>query len=215
MLPASLEHGRLVLPPRCNHPKGEALARSYGDLTVLAGIKRWLRSLFRGRAWPVGDGPSPGAATRSNSTLASMVAKAGPGVRFNEHLSLLASLGTRTAGPWAYGTAYAAGLRKALRQATEERFCRCRGKAQRNHSRLIGPLGYWPEPATHGGKTGQYSRCTSLCLRPPWSAYSYQRRQLATLIWVAIVALAWPKRLCRSMLTEESYEKIHGVVYGF
>jgi uncharacterized protein YndB with AHSA1/START domain len=42
-------------------------------------------------------------------------------------LRLLASLVAPTPGSWAYGTPYAAGLRKALRQAAEERFCRCRG----------------------------------------------------------------------------------------
>jgi len=32
---------------------------------------------------------------------------------------------------------------------------------------------------------------------------------------VSNIAIAWPKRLCRSMPTEGSDEKIHGAVYGF
>ena len=39
-LPRRWSTAAFVLPPRSNHPTGEALTRSYGDLTVLAGIKR-------------------------------------------------------------------------------------------------------------------------------------------------------------------------------
>ena len=41
----------------------------------------------------------------------------------------------RTAGAWAYGAAYAAGLRKAVRQAAEERFYRRGGNLRSGHER--------------------------------------------------------------------------------
>ena len=44
--------------------------------------------------------------------------------RWHRSLRFLTLLVARIAGAWAYGAAYAAGLRKALRQAAEERFCR-------------------------------------------------------------------------------------------
>src|ERR1700730_13783965 len=53
--------------------------------------------------------------------------------RWHRSLRFLTLLVARTTGAWAYGAAYAAGLRKALRQAAEERFCRRGGNLRSGH----------------------------------------------------------------------------------